>query len=296
MRVTSGISLRNTMRDLSQSLERLNSSQRRLSTGRAHERMSDDPRAATDVLFLRGQIQRHDQRVRTTESTRDRLALADTALVGASDIMIRAKELAVRASNSGVSDTESRAALAAEMRSLREELLGTANTEYLGRPIFSGTTAGPAYDATSGAYLGDGVIETRTVSEGVQIAANVTGEQVFGDQSSATGDLFAVLDRLATAIENDDGTAIATEHDNLDAARTRMGSAMAEVGRRVAQIDEISAASAIRREQLVERLSQIEDVDLAETVIEVTTRETAHQAALAAAARAMPPSLAQYLR
>ncbi len=296
MRVTSGMSLRNTMRDLSQSLERLQDSQRRLSSGRAHERMSDDPRTATDVLFLRGAIERHDQRVRTTANTRDRLALADTALVGASDVMIRVKELTVRASNSGVSDPASRTALAAEMRSLRSELLATANTEYVGRPLFAGTSVGPSYDTGTGAYLGDDVVETRTVAEGVDVAANVTGEQVFGDQSAPEGDLFAVLDRLATAIESGDNTAIATEHANVDVARIRLGSAVAEVGRRVAQLDDVTASSAIRREQLVARLSEIEDVDLAETVVDVTSHEAAYQAALAAAARAMPPSLAQYLR
>lgn len=63
-----------------------------------------------------------------------------------------------------------------------------------------------------------------------------------------------------------------------------------------AQLIDLQDRSAIRRGQLVERLSVIEDVDVAEAVIDVTTFDTAHQAALAAAARAMPPSLAQYLR
>jgi flagellar hook-associated protein 3 FlgL len=284
------------MRDLSSSLERLQQSQRRLSSGRAHERVSDDPRGATDVLFLRGQIARHDQIARTADDTRSRLAVADTTLVGVSDAMIRVKELAVRAGNNGVSDPESRSALATEIRSIRSQLLSDANTEYLGRPLFGGTAAGSAYDTSTGAFTGNAVVEGRTVSEGVRVPANITGEQIFGDQASATGDVFAMLDRLATAVANDDAAAIANESNNLDDARVRIGSAMAEVGRRVAQIEELGQKGAIRREQLVGRLSAIEDVDLAEAVIAVTTNDTAHQAALAAAARAMPPSLAQYLR
>lgn len=295
MRVTSGMSLRNTMRDLSQSLERLQTSQRKVSSGRNFERMSDDPRTTTDVLSMRGELQRHDQVARTADDTRARLATADSTLVSASDAMIRVKELAVQAANSGVSDTESRSALAAEVRSIRSELLTSANTEYLGRPLFSGTAAS-AYDADTGAYLGNGTIETRSVADGIKVAGNITGEQIFGDQSSASGDIFAVLDRMATAIATGDEAAIAAEHSNVDQGRTRLGVAMAEVGRRVVQLEDLQSDSAMRRVGLVERLSSLEDVDLAEAVIDITSADTAHQAALAAAARAMPQSLAQYLR
>lgn len=290
------MSLRTTMQNLSSSLERLQDGQRRLSTGKTIERVSDDPRAATDVLVLRGRIARHDQMSRTADDTRSRLAIADGTLLDASDSMIRAKELAVRAANSGVSDAESRSALAAEVRSMRSQLLANANTQYLGRSIFAGTAAGAAYDPGSGAFTGNTAVETRTVAEGIRVASNITGVQAFGDPSSATGDVFAVLDRLAGAIDANDVAAIDAEHVNLDQARLRIGAALGEVGQRVAQLDELAQRSAIRREQLVERLSSIEDVDLAEAVIDVTTFDTAHQAALAAAARAMPPSLAQYLR
>lgn len=294
MRVTATVSLRNTMRDLSQSLERLQASQRQVSSGRAFERMSDDPRTTTDVLSMRGVLQRHDQLARTADDTRARLATADTTLVSASDALIRIEELTIRAANTGVSDAESRSALATEMRSLRSELLSAANTEYLGRPLFSGTAAN-AYDTATGVYQGDDTIEMRSVADGIDIAGNITGQQIFGNQASATGDIFAVLDRLATAIDSGDEAGIAAEQSNVQQARTRLGVSMAEVGRRVAQLEELETKSAMRRADLVERLSSLEDVDLAEAVIAVTSNDTAHQAALAAAARAMPPSLAQYL-
>lgn len=296
MRVTSSMSLRNTMRELSTSLERLQTSQRKLSTGKAIERVSDDPRAATDVMAIRGEIARHDQMARTADDTQSRLAVADNTLLGVSNSMNRLKELAVRAANTGANDATSRAALSQEVRAMREQLLGEANTEYLGRPIFGGTAAGPAYDTATGTFDGNTTVEARTVADGVRVASNVTGIQAFGDPSSATGDVFAVLDRLATAIDSGDTAAIAAEHLNLDQASTRVGSALAEVGQRAAQLEEIDLRAALRREGLVERLSSIEDVDLAATVIDVTTLETAHEAALAAAARAMPPSLSQYLR
>ncbi len=296
MRVTTGMSMRNTLRSLSDSLDRLHDSQRRLASGRAHERMSDDPQSATDVMFLRGQIQRHEQMARTSEDTRSRLTVADTTLIGVSDILIRAKELTVRASNSGANGVDGQAALAAEMRLLRQEVLSQANTSYLGRGLFSGTAAGPAYDETSGALLGNDTIEERTVAEQMRVPANVTAKQAFGDPADSTGDLFAIMDRLADAIEANDVTAIASEHINLDGASARLGSAMAEVGRRVSQLDAVEERGGLRRVQLNARLSNVEDVDTAEAVLDMKARHTAYEAALSAAAKAMPNSLAQYLR
>lgn len=294
MRVTSTMTLRSTMRDLGNSLERLQRSQGRMASGKNYERVSDDPRAATDALNFRGRIDRHDQLARTAADTKNRLAITDTTLLSASDALNRVKELAVRAANTGASDDTSRSALASELRSLRTEMLAAARTEYLGRPLFSGTAAA-AYD-DAGVFVGNDTVESRTVAQGVTTAMNVTGEQVFGSQASPTGDVFAILDRLANAIDAGDTAAIATEHANVDQARDLLGKSIAEVGRRAASLDEVQAASATRRMQLVERLSEIEDIDLAQAVIDVTTNETAHQAALAAAARAMPPSLASYLR
>ncbi|MFK8025719.1 MAG: hypothetical protein AB8G26_17310 [Ilumatobacter sp.] len=295
MRVTTGSTMRHTVDQLAISLERLQDSQRRLSTGKAQERMSDDPRAASDVLFLRGRIQRHEQLDRTNADTRSRLAVADTTLVTASNALNRATELAVRGGNSGSLDTDSRLAIANEVASLRTELLGSANTSYLGRPLFSGTAGGAAYD-DSATYNGNGTVEVRTVGDGVKVAANVTGEQVFGDQAAPEGDVFAVLERMSLAIATGDITSLDAERVNLDEARVRLGTAMAEVGRRVSQLETVSADASVRKLRLVEQLSLIEDVDIAEALIQVNAQDNSYQAALSAAAKAMPPSLAQYLR
>lgn len=296
MRVTSKMNLRSTMRELASSLDRLQTSQRRLSTGKAYERISDNPRTATDVIFMRGRLQRHDQIARTADDSKARLQLADTTLLGASDILLRANELAVRAANTGASGSDGRRAIAEEMRSLRDELLSAANSQYLGRSLFAGTAGGEAYDLDTGAYVGNDTVEFRTVAENVFVPGNITGPQVFGDPGDPSGDLFAIVDRLATAVDNDDVASIGLEQANLETARTRLGSALAEVGRRVAQIDDIQARGAVEREQLVDRLQSLENVDLAEAVIDVKTNESAYQAALAAAGRAMPPSLVDYLR
>jgi len=296
MRVTTNMVVRSSLNDLNRSMLRLRDSQTDLSTGKVLQKVSDDPLRAMDSLKIRGELRRADQRSRIADDAQTRLRMADTALVSGLDLLTRAKELAVRASNSGVADAASRAAIGVEMSAIRDEMLAVANTEYLGRSIFNGTAAGQAYDPTTGSYLGNAAAINRDVADGITIAANITGEQVFGAQASPAGDMFAVLDRLSASIVAGDQAAIEAEHANLDTATEQLQAATAEVGSRAARLDGIRTRSAADEAGLRERLSLTEDVDLAEALISMQADENAYTAALQATARVLTPSLLDYLR
>lgn len=296
MRVTSAIAMRSTLRDLSSAYTRLQDNQLRVSSGKAFDKVSDDPNRAVDALALRQQLRRTESLERTADDTTARLRSSDTALVSTLEILTRVKELTVQASNSGSSTPTTRAAIAAELGGLREELLAVANTEYLGRPLFNGTAGGQAYDPSTGAYLGNATTFERSVAPGITITGNMTGEQVFGSQSDPAGDLFAVIDRLTASIASGDDATIQAEHANLDVASTRVGAAAAEIGRRASHLETIQSRMAVDRGDLVTRLSMVEDVDLAEALISMQASENAYTATLQAASRVLPPSLVDYLR
>lgn len=296
MRVTNSMVVRTTLHDLDRSLSRLRDSQADLATGKEIRKVSDDPRRAMDALLLRGELRRSERHSRNAADAEDRLRLADAALVSGLDLLTRVKELTVRASNGGAADATSRAAISTELSAIRDELVTIANTEYLGRSIFNGTAAGKAYDPSTGAYLGNAATLNRDVAAGTTIAANITGEQVFGSQASPTGDMFAVLDRLSTAIAGGDATAIELEHANLDTATERLSAATAEVGSRAARLEGIRVRAADDEAGLRERLATTEDTDLAEALITMQADENAYTAALQAAARVITPSLLDYLR
>lgn len=296
MRVTNSMAMRSTLRDLETSFSRLASNQDRVSSGKAFSRMSDDPNRAADALSMRQQLRRHDRLERTSHDTAARLQTADTALFSSLDVLTRVKELTVQASNSGSSTPTTRSALAAELGGLRNELIALANSEHLGRSVFNGTAAGAAYDPTTGVYEGNAANFERTVADGVSVTANLTGEQVYGAQSDPAGDLFAVLDRLQVAVANGDEAGVATEHVNFDLAAQRVSSAAAEIGRRASHVESVRSRSDIARNELTDRLSRVEDVDLAEALLEMQASENAYTATLQAASRVLPPSLVDYLR
>lgn len=296
MRVTNSMVLRSTMRDLNQSLSRLQSSQADLSTGRVVRKASDDPTKATAAMALRNQVRRSEQRDRSLADAKGWLNTAGATLMSGLDLVNRVKELTVQGSNTGAGNPSSRAAIASEISSIRDELISLANTQYIDRSIFNGSAAGSAYNTTSGTYLGNAAVVKRDVAPDTVVTVNLTGEAVFGEQASPTGDLFAVLGRLSTAIAAGDGATIGAEHTNLDAAAARLAQATGEVGSRAARLDSIQSRADAQRGELIDALSGIEDTDMAEALMNVKARENAYTAALQAAARIIPPSLLDYLR
>jgi flagellar hook-associated protein 3 FlgL len=296
MRVTNSMMLRSTLRDLNSSLGRLQESQQRATTGRANLRMSDNPAATAAAMDTRQGLRRNEQMGRELDDAKSWLDAADSALTNGLSTLARAKQIAVAAGNTGgASQAASRDAYAAQIRAIRSELLAIANTQVDGRSIFSGNAAGNAYDA-AGAYAGDHGSVVRDVAPSLSMTVNVTGPAAFGVDGGAAGNVFDVLDRLATAIQAGDSAAMATEQTRLASATDTMSSATAIIGVQGERIEEIATRAADDELRLKQQLSNVEDVDIVQALIESKVQETRYQASLQVAAKIIPPSLMDFLR
>jgi flagellar hook-associated protein 3 FlgL len=221
------------------------------------------------------------------------LSMADTALTSASTQLNRARELVLTGLSSGTSGSpEARAAIALEVDNLRGSLLDLANTTYLDRPIFGGTTTGNvAYD-TGGTYKGDDGEINRTVSTNASVRVDTGGDSVFG---AGTNSVFSVLTRIADDLRNNPAN-LGTGLTEVDTAQKRVQTGLSGVGSRYNQISQMQQNADGRVLDLRARLSDVEDIDLPKTITELSLQQTAYQAALAATARVIQPSLVDFLR
>jgi flagellar hook-associated protein 3 FlgL len=296
MRVTSSMMVRSTLRDLSMGLSRLQETQAKMSSGKELTRPSVNPGATASAMSMRQDLSRSEQRMRSLDDAKGWLDTADIALTSGLDRLARVKELAVRAANTGaLPDQAARDAIAAEVRSVRSELLAIANTQYGGRSIFNGTAAGAAYDAL-GAYVGNTANVTRDVAANTTMTVNTNGPAAFGTTGGAVGDVFEVLDRLASAISAGDTAAVATEHTNVDGAMSRLGGITVLIGTRAKELEVIRDRAESDKLLVTQQLSEVEDVDIVEALITAKRQESSYQATLAVAAKILPPSLLDYLR
>jgi flagellar hook-associated protein 3 FlgL len=295
MRVTNSMTIRSTLRDLSQGLARMQETNQRITSGRQNLRPSDDPTMTSVAMTVRGELRRNEQMTREFDDAKNWIDAADTALIGTLDGLRTANDLAIQAGNSGTLQPQARAAIAQQIRAIRSELLASANSKVAGRSLFNGTAAGDAYDA-NGQYLGDNGSVTRDLAPSLTVTVNSTGPTIFGTNGGSPGTVFDVLDRMATAVSMGNSADLAAEQTNLGTATDRVNSALADIGVRGARLDSIKERHEDDRLRLTTQLSAVEDVDIVDALIKSKEQEASYQASLQVAAKIIPPSLMDFLR
>jgi flagellar hook-associated protein 3 FlgL len=292
-RITQTMLNRHSVDSLQTSLARLSRLQEQLSTGRVLNRPSDSPTDTTSAMRIRSTIADVKQYGRNASDGNGWLSMIDSALTSANDQVMRARDLALQGANEGVAGQTVRDSLAAEVDQIREGLITTANSDYLGRPVFGGVTAGPAaYDAT-GSYVGTPGTVNRTVAEGTSVRVDVDGTTAFGPAGSS---VFDHLSALATALRGGDQATISASIAALDADRDRITTTQTEVGSRQNRVEAAIQAASDGELRLSTSLSDVESADLPKVVVDLQMQQVAYQAALGATARVMQPSLLDFLR
>jgi flagellar hook-associated protein 3 FlgL len=221
------------------------------------------------------------------------LGTIDAALTSANSQVLRARDLALQGANAGSTGATAREALAAEVDQIRAGLVDTANSTYLGRPVFGGVTAGPrAYDP-AGTYVGTPGAVERTISVGSSIQVDVDGQTAFGPTGSSVFDHLAAL---STALRAGDQAGISASITALNADRDRITTTQTDVGTRQIRVEAAIQAASDDELKLKTQLSDVENADLPKVIVDLQMQQTAYQASLAATARVMQPSLLDFLR
>jgi flagellar hook-associated protein 3 FlgL len=297
-RITQKTVSRTVLDGLQANMARMQKLQEQLSSGKQVSRPSDSPVKTVEAMQFRSTISRNEQYVRNADDGLAMLGVADAALTDSLNMTRRVRELTLQGLN-GTLAHESKLALAAEIRTLRDGLVGVANTRYLDRPVFGGNTkSDDAFDRATGAYLGDNGEVVRTVGSGTRVSVNVPGTEVFGATGSPQ-QLFAVLDEIADALEDDDASLHPRLQGglvNLDTAIDTVITTLGQLGARFNRVETMRSAAESQLLSLSDSLSEAEDIDLPKTIVDLQMQEVAYKAALGATARVVQPSLLDFLR
>lgn len=259
-------------------------------TGMSVQRPSDDPTAAAQALRLQGLI--NDQSVYETNSIQAQslLGQAEVAMADAGDILKRAKELAVAGANGSWSDTD-RDVMATEVEMLRAQLLDVANTRVGTRYIFSGD----AFDTE--AFDESAVYGGGTEEPSIQVSANQResvgwdGSEVFqGDV-----DLFAALEDLQTALENDDSTGVSDSIDDLTDGHEQIVEWRAVMGHTYAVVEDAYDTAGNVEAMLLTELDALVGIDETEVYMRLAELRTAYDAAMRVGGTSVSGSLFSYL-
>jgi flagellar hook-associated protein 3 FlgL len=303
MRITQRSIVTTSLQGLNSNQEAISKLQLQLTSGRSINKPSDDPTGTNVAMQTRQELAGAEQYARNISDGMGVLDATDSTLQNMIKQVQKVRELTVSGSNAGALSDAARAAIATEVSGLRESLLGLANTVVQGHPIFGGITSGStAYDQATGLYQGYGgttvppvavIPINRQVSEADSIRVDITGPEAFGDP--AGGDLFAVVATIASDVVNDPA-AMAADLTDLDAALNGMLKAVADIGTRTNRMETAKQVNKDLQLTLNSRSADIENIDLAKTMMNLKMQQTGYEAALGATAKAIQPTLLDFLR
>jgi flagellin-like hook-associated protein FlgL len=293
MRITQRAVALTSLQGLNRNLDAVSRLQQQLTSGKQISKPSDSPTGTNRAMQTRADQAAVAQQARNISDARSWLDQTDSTLQTMLTQTRRVRDLTVQGLNTGASSGPSQAALATEVASLREGLISLANTSVQGRPLFGGVTStGKAYDSTGGWAGEDAAPVMRRVSDTESIRIDVTGREAFG---AAPDDLFSVIDKIATDLTVDP-TALDAHLEDLDTVIQGMLTAVANIGSRGTRIDGLMQTNSDRALALTSQLANTEDIDMPETIMRLQMTQVGYQAALAATAKALQPSLLDYLR
>ncbi|MBI5494554.1 MAG: flagellar hook-associated protein FlgL [Deltaproteobacteria bacterium] len=265
-----------------------------LSTGRKVIHAGDAPAAAGLILTGRAELQRLQSLSDASATAADELDAADAALGSMTDVITRARELAVQLAN-GTYSAADRGASAPEVRSLRDGLLALGNREFGGRYLFGGRADQAAPFDAAAAYVGDAGTRQVEIAPGTWADASVRADQAL--KGGATGvDVFAALDDLQTALTNNDAVAITAAIPRLDQALRQVIDARTRAGAQSALFTLSASMSAQARTNQEIAVGRLSDADTVQSASRLALAQRALEASIAAAQKSFQASLLDVLK
>ena len=290
IRITQQSISASTLRGLQANLSRMQDLQAQLSSGKRISVASDDPSGTASAMTFRSQQAADEQYLRNIGQVSARLGVTDNTLTQLSDRLRGVRDLLVQAGNAALG-ADSRSALAAQASSLKSRdrrplqhhVPGPAGLRWHRR------RASQAVDPTTGAYVGNDQTVLTRISRDATVRIDVKGSDVGADTVPA------LLDRIVADL----GTTApipSADFSDLDATLSKVMQALGDVGARAARVDSTKDNVDSHRLDLVARISENEDVDLPETIMNLQSQQVAYQSALGASAKILQTSLVDFLK
>ena len=304
-RITNLMVSRSVLSDLNDVSTRLSKTQQKMSSGKEITRPSDDPYGTSRALTLRSDLDGVQQYQRNIGEAVAWQNISDAALSKINDAVQRARELTIQASTDSAGPA-ARAAAAQEIDQLIETIKGEANASYGGSYVFSGTaTNSRPYSVgtpVNDNYGGDTGAIAREIGPNVSVTVNVNIQNILGNGQGPPGDgkllnvLRDITDNLRGGTTADGNALRTTDLQGLDANLDSLTQTRATVGATTNRLEAADSRLQQVEESTTTLLSNVEDADMAKTLIDYSMQQNVYQSALHAGANIIQQSLLDFLR
>ncbi|MGI8507762.1 MAG: flagellin [Gemmatimonadaceae bacterium] len=294
MRVTDNIIQRNATLSLQSNLQRVAQAQAQVSSGQKYSSFADDPRAQSSIMESSGALRALDQYRRNIGDATARTNLEDSVLSQLTDAVDRAKEIAIQQGTSS-STASTRGGAKAEVDNLITFIASLGNTKYQDGYLFGGdnitdaplTTSPPFYTTA----MPPGGTHTTEIGAGQLFKSNHNAKEMLLD----TGVLDS-LKSLSTALGANDPTAIGASLSGLGTSQQGVQALVGDLGARQNHLDITNSNLDALETNLKTFKSNLSDVDQAQAMTDLVSRQTTYQAAMLATSRVIGMTVTNYLK
>lgn len=202
MRIADKMALTQVTKNLSKNRYEMSELQNQAATQKRINKPSDDPLGAARVLEAKSDEAQQNQFIKSLNIAKGFLDYTDQSLGELSELIVRAKELAVGQSGDSSANEETRRVAATEIEQLISQSIQIGNRKLGERYIFGGykTTAAP-FDR-SGNYFGDkGEVQIQ-VNKDSFITMNVPGHKPFLGEGFSEGSISENRQRVPKSAED----------------------------------------------------------------------------------------------
>lgn len=268
--------------------------QRQMTTGKKYASPSENPIASQQSLNIRSLRLRVDQFQTNLHAAKGELSMTESVLGEIATLTNQAYTFAVQGANDAL-DPGAISGIIDQVQTLQDRLVRLSNEQRSdGTYLFSGHLA-----ETKPFTINAGAIQFNGDNEAI-LAEVRPAEYMRVNLSDAEGlitDLYNELEALKTNLQNGDVITLSQESvGNLRLMSGQVTQTRADVGAKLQKVQHLTQENQRRTDDLTKDLSEVEEVDLAETFVKYQQAQNSYQAALQVASQGMNLSLMDFIR
>jgi flagellar hook-associated protein 3 FlgL len=306
MKISTNLMFEKATKQMTSSQTNLAKSQAQLAQGKQVINASDAPDQAATIQRLKSILTRQESYQSSLNTVKNRLQGEESTLQSVSDLLVRAKEVAVQGANDTLNPGD-RKGLATEMKALRDQMLSLANTKDSNDNfLFAGSRVKQQAFAENSSgvpvYRGDQTRMNVRVGEQRSIPINRTGTGAFVSVNRTDTDgtaigvgFFKVMDDLISGLNNSKGADVSRGVGELDNLQLGVSLARAEVGTNLNVVDQQTSVIEDMTLNLKTTLSSIEDLDYASAITKMNQQMLSLEAAQSSFAKVSKLSLFNFI-
>lgn len=314
MRITNSSIIRNHTYDLQQGLQRVDSLNRQLDTGKQINRVSDNPHKAIKIMNLNSEIKYTEKYNSNIDETVGWMNNTDASLNEVGNALSDIKTSLLKVGNGTYSDEELKG-IQADINEKLKELGETLNTTHGGRNMFSGTSVDEKPVIVNEK---DGVVTLSlnpkiddksfsanlkaNISDGINLDYNVSAKELFEndgkDYLDTLNDVSKLMNKVANGenVEENKKELLGNVKNEVDELFNHNLDTRTKFGVRVNTAEKIKD---LNNENILDMkgvLSLNQDVDYVNKFIELKSAQMVYNASVQVGAKLIQPTLLDYLR